>query len=238
MTQALWDRMDSIEHFAADVAHEIKNPLTSLRSAVETVARVKTPQDRDRLMEIILHDVQRLDRLISDISNASRLDAELSRDEMGRVDLRHLLESLATFQRPLLQGSENGAVALKLPAGEIVVRGNEGRLGQVFENLITNALSFSPNKAVVVAVTLEKRLVIVSVEDEGPGIPESKLETIFERFYTERPKHEDYGQHSGLGLSIAKQIVNAHGGEIFAENRYDASRRVIGARFVVVLEAA
>jgi two-component system sensor histidine kinase ChvG len=238
MTQALWDRMDSIEHFAADVAHEIKNPLTSLRSAVETVARVKTPQDRDRLMEIILHDVQRLDRLISDISNASRLDAELSRDEMGRVDLRHLLESLATFQRPLLQGSENGAVALKLPAGEIAVRGNEGRLGQVFENLITNALSFSPDKAVVVAVTLEKRLVIVSVEDEGPGIPESKLETIFERFYTERPKHEDYGQHSGLGLSIAKQIVNAHGGEIFAENRYDASRRVIGARFVVVLEAA
>lgn len=239
MTQALWDRMDSIEHFAADVAHEIKNPLTSLRSAVETVARVKNPQDRDRLMEIILHDVQRLDRLISDISNASRLDAELSRDEMGRVDLRHLLESLAALQRPLRQSSENPAVVLKLPdTRDLLVRGNEGRLGQVFENLITNALSFSPGKSVVVSVTLEKKLVIVTVEDEGPGIPENKLETIFERFYSERPKHEDYGQHSGLGLSIAKQIVDAHGGEIFAENRYDATRRVIGARFVVVLEAA
>ena len=242
MTQALWDRMDSIEHFAADVAHEIKNPLTSLRSAVETVARVKNPQDRDRLMEIILHDVQRLDRLISDISSASRLDAELSRDEMGKVDLRRLLEYIAdTQQAPLARAGENNekSVRLDLPAhADISVYGNESRLVQVFQNLIVNALSFSPGKPVAVRAAVEKKCVVIAVEDEGPGIPESKLETIFERFYSERPRHEDYGQHSGLGLSIAKQIVNAHGGEIFAENRYDAAGHVTGARFTVVLEAA
>jgi two-component system, OmpR family, sensor histidine kinase ChvG len=242
MTQALWDRMDSIEHFAADVAHEIKNPLTSLRSAVETVARVSSSQDRDRLMEIILHDVQRLDRLISDISSASRLDAELSRDEMGRVDLRRLLEYIAdTQQAPLARGGENTgkSVRLDLPAhADISVYGNESRLVQVFQNLIANALSFSPDRPLVVRAAAEKKRVIIAVEDEGPGIPENKLETIFERFYSERPRHEDYGQHSGLGLSIAKQIVNAHGGEIFAENRHDAAGHVTGARFTVVLEAA
>jgi two-component system, OmpR family, sensor histidine kinase ChvG len=242
MTQALWDRMDSIEHFAADVAHEIKNPLTSLRSAVETAARITNPADRDRLMEIILHDVQRLDRLISDISSASRLDAELSRDEMGPVDLRRMLEGLAGIQRDRhgTSGEETQSVVLDIPGRfDLSVRGNETRLARVFENLISNALSFSPpGRPITVRGKAEKKCVIVEVEDEGPGIPENKLNTIFERFYTERPRHEDYGQHSGLGLSIARQIVAAHGGEIFAENRHDEAGRVTGARFTVVLEAA
>lgn len=243
MTQALWDRMDTIERFAADVAHEIKNPLTSLRSAVETVAKVKDAGDRARLMEIIQHDVQRLDRLISDISNASRLDAELSRDEMGAADLRRVLEQLVDMHRaPLERGGKKGAsgIVLEIPQKKNVnVRGNEGRLAQVFGNLIGNALSFSPpGGTVFVRVVPDKNVVAVTVEDEGPGIPENKREAIFERFYSERPKHEDYGSHSGLGLSIARQIVQAHGGKIFAENLKDGAGKVTGACFTVILDAA
>lgn len=246
MTQALWDRMDTIENFAADVAHEIKNPLTSLRSAVETAAKVDNPKDRERLMDIIQHDVQRLDRLISDISNASRLDAELSRDEMGQVDLAALLNQLVDAQKkPLERGKHDGgqaahhALVLNLPGRrKIMVRGNESRLAQVFENLIGNALSFSPADGIVtVNVTHQKDHVIVQVEDEGHGIPESKLETVFERFYSERPKHEDYGSHSGLGLSITKQIVEAHGGRVYAENIKDEHGKITGACFTVIFEA-
>jgi two-component system sensor histidine kinase ChvG len=252
MTQALWDRMDTIERFAADVSHEIKNPLTSLRSAVETIGIVKNQRDHDRLMEIIHHDVQRLDRLISDISSASRLDSELLRDEMGAVDLNMLLLKLADAHRvPLARGRLQGGwadgdpeqgtdsvIRLSLPPDDQArVRGNEGRLAQVFDNLITNALSFSPpGSPVILTVTPDRGLVTVTVEDEGPGIPENKLETIFERFYTERPKHEDYGTHSGLGLSIARQIVRAHNGMIQAENIKDATGLVRGARFTVALE--
>ncbi len=242
MTQALWDRMDTIERFAADVAHEIKNPLTSLRSAVETASRVKG-KDREKLMTIIEHDVQRLDRLISDISNASRLDAELSREEMGTVDLRNLLERLIDIHRnPLERASdekpdndqqEDIKITLDMSAGSnIMVRGVESRLAQVFENLISNALSFSPKDGQVqIKVREEHGDAIITVEDNGRGIPENKLGNIFERFYTERPKHEDYGRHSGLGLSIAKQIIAAHQGSIFAENREEG-----GARFTVILE--
>ncbi len=243
MTQALWDRMDTIERFAADVAHEIKNPLTSLRSAVETVAKVDNASDRDRLMEIIQHDVQRLDRLISDISNASRLDAELSRDEMGAVDLRPLLEQLADLNRaPMERGAAGGGssnIVLEIPQKkDVIVRGTEGRLAQVFENLISNALSFSPpGGSVYVRVVPDKKTVKITVEDEGPGIPENKLDNIFERFYSERPKHEDFGVHSGLGLSIAKQIVEAHGGRIFAENMKAGDGRVTGACFTVILDS-
>lgn len=245
MTQALWDRMDTIENFAADVAHEIKNPLTSLRSAVETAAKVKNPKDRERLMDIIQHDVQRLDRLISDISNASRLDAELSRDEMGTVDVAALLSRLVDARRqPLERGkasetnNSHHRVSLNLPARrKIIVRGNESRLAQVFENLIANALSFSPEEGMVkINVIPQKDHVIIQVEDEGPGIPENKLETVFERFYTERPKHEDYGSHSGLGLSITKQIVEAHGGRVYAENIKGEQGRAVGACFTVILE--
>jgi two-component system sensor histidine kinase ChvG len=244
MTQALLDRMDTIERFAADVAHEIKNPLTSLRSAVETVAIIKDKKDQDRLMEIIQHDVQRLDRLITDISQASRLDAELSRDEMTLVDLRALLAQLvATHERPVvrfaLAAQDKPSVMLVLPeAGGLHVRGNEGRLAQVFENLISNALSFSPaSGTVTVRVVRERNQALIKVEDEGPGIPEGKLEAVFERFYSERPKHEAYGGHSGLGLSIAMQIISAHHGRIWAENIKDEDGKIKGARFTVMLEA-
>lgn len=250
MTQALWDRMDTIERFAADVSHEIKNPLTSLRSAVETAAIVKNQKDREKLMGIIQHDVQRLDRLITDISNASRLDAELSRDEMENVDLYLLLHKLADahknpMERSGLRDNFTGRSADESPQIRLItngtppifVRGNESRLAQVFENLISNALSFSPPRGLVtITLSLDKAYVRVTVDDQGPGIPENKLGAIFERFYSERPKHEAYGRHSGLGLSIAYQIVTAHGGRIWAENRQNNGDAVTGARFIVELE--
>ena len=255
MTGALWDRMDTIERFAADVAHEIKNPLTSLRSAVETAAIVKDREvDLNRLLDIMQHDVTRLTRLISDISNASRLDAELSREEMGSVDLGKMLTPLVNASRVMLenQAVKHGAAPGQLPPEEklvlrlaedssLIVRGSDQRLAQVFENLIGNALSFSPPEgAVVIEVRPdrdESRLA-VTVTDQGPGIPENKLENIFERFYSERPKHEHYGSHSGLGLSIARQIVKAHSGIIYAENLHDNpdnQAAVTGARFTVLL---
>lgn len=253
MAQALWDRMDSIEHFAADVAHELKNPLASLRSAVETVAIVKDDKSRAQLMEIIAHDIARMDRLISDISGASRLDAELSREAMERVSLRHALRSiLKDFRLPLdrarlgggslsIRAANNDAQIMlhDMSTEEAFVWGREQRLMQIFENLVSNALSFSPPGGTVhITIVPVKKRVVVTVEDEGPGIPENRLETIFERFYTERPTHEDYGSHSGLGLSICKQIVTALGGQIFAENIKDQNQKVAGARFTVILGQA
>jgi len=246
MTYAIFTRMDTIERFAADVAHEIKNPLTSLRSAVETARRVTDEGNRQKLMDIIQHDVQRMDRLISDISSASRLDAELSRDEMGRVDLTALMYRLRdAYKKPLKRVAEtqddgDSKIVLDLPeeAG-LFVKGNTDRLAQVFGNLLSNALSFSPdNGSVTVRVLVQNETIIVQVDDQGPGIPENKLQTIFERFYTERPQHESYGEHSGLGLSISKQIVDAHGGQLWAENIRGADGNVAGARFNVVLNKA
>jgi two-component system sensor histidine kinase ChvG len=237
MTAALWARLDAIESFAADVAHEIKNPLTSLRSAVETAARVKDPERQRRLMEIIEDDVQRLDRLISDISNASRLDAELSRAELVPVDLGRMLRMLADVHAETSPAPDAPRLALDLPQGaDLTVPGLEGRLVQVFQNVVANALSFSPPGG---TVTLGARVagdaVEVSVADEGPGLPEGKLEAIFDRFYTERPAGEKFGTHSGLGLSISKQIAEAHGGTIRAGNRRDAAGRVAGALFTIRL---
>lgn len=250
MTKALWERMDTIERFAADVAHELKNPLTSLRSAVETAARVKDDESRSKLMDIIQHDVRRLDRLISDISSASRLDAELSREEMGVVDLPALLYGLRdAYKKPLARAGsasvdEGDIVRIEVEAPEgqsIFVRGSEPRLAQVFGNLLTNAMSFSPRGGVVTVRILpgEDRITTL-VEDRGPGIPENKIDTIFERFYTERPQAESYGDHSGLGLSISRQIVDAHGGQIYAENITTdmAGMDIRGARFVVILDKA
>ncbi|MFA5592902.1 MAG: stimulus-sensing domain-containing protein [Micavibrio sp.] len=248
MTYALLTRMDTIERFAADVAHEIKNPLTSLRSAVETAARIKDETNRKKLMDIIQHDVQRLDRLISDISSASRLDAELSRDEMERVDLAALMYRLRdAYKKPLKrvgsdedEDGDDAKIALDLPEESgLFVKGNTDRLAQVFGNLLSNALSFSPGDAhVYVRVVVQHDTIMVQVDDAGPGIPENKLQTIFERFYTERPQHESYGEHSGLGLSISKQIVDAHGGQIWAENLRDTGGAIKGARFNVVLNKA
>ena len=233
MTEGLWLRMDATEQFAADVAHEIKNPLTSLRSAVETVARVEDPQQQKQLMGIILDDVSRLDRLISDISDASRLDAELSRAETGPVSLATLLETLGEISN---SGDKPDAahVAIDLPPDDsLEVAGLEGRLAQVFRNLLGNAASFSPpDGKIFVRARRSNGGVRIEVEDQGPGIPKGKEEAIFSRFYSERPEKEKFGTHSGLGLSISKQIVEAHGGTISAENAENG-----GACFTVRLPA-
>ncbi|HET8727233.1 MAG TPA: stimulus-sensing domain-containing protein [Alphaproteobacteria bacterium] len=234
MTAALWARMDAIERFAADVSHELKNPLSSLRSAVETVSRVTDPEQRRRLMAIIVEDVQRLDRLITDISDASRLDSELSRAEAESVDIGRMLEMLADLYRTT--ADEGGPRFTLTVEGnrKLMVPGLEDRLVQVFRNLITNAISFAPpGSTIAVAARRRGAMVEVTIDDEGPGIPPSKLEAIFDRFYTERPASEKFGTHSGLGLAISKQIVEAHRGRIFAENRKDGS----GARFTVQIPA-
>ncbi len=240
MTEALWQRLDAIESFAADVAHEIKNPLTSLRSAVETAARIKDPEQQTRLMEIILDDVQRLDRLISDISDASRLDAELSRDEPAPLDLSRLLSALVEVYRTSGAHDDKTIVFSETASGPVTVIGNEGRLVQVFQNLLVNAFSFSPpNSELRVTIGTVGTEAWASVEDQGPGIPENSLTKIFERFYSERPEGERFGTHSGLGLSISRQIVEAHDGSIVAENRRDETTgEIAGARFTVRLPLA
>ncbi len=238
MTDALWERMQAIESFAADVSHEIKNPLTSLRSAVETAARITDPEQQSRLMAIIQEDVKRLDRLITDISGASRLDAELARAQLERIDFGRLLETLVEVQNST-ESTERATLALDLPDhAELFVSGVEVRLVQVIQNLVGNAFSFSPaDKPVRLAAVLDDGMVEITVDDDGPGIPEDNLSTIFERFYSERPDGEPFGTHSGLGLSISRQIVEAHGGTIKAANRYDSNGAVAGARFTVRLPA-
>lgn len=238
MTDALWLRMDAIEQFAADVSHELKNPLTSLRSAVETVAHIHDPKSRARLMEIILEDVARLDRLISDISDASRLDAELSRADAQPVDIGRMLETLANVAE-VSAGERQATIHAEIKKrAPLVVNGIESRLVQVFQNLIANAVSFSPTGG---TITLKAErvngMVVAEVLDEGPGIPDGLEKQIFARFYSHRPNHEAFGLHSGLGLSISQQIVSAHGGTVRAENRQDGAGGPQGARFVVELPA-
>lgn len=235
---ALWNRMDAIERFAADVAHEIKNPLTSIRSAIETLRRVQDPERQQRLLAVIADDVKRLDRLISDISDASRVDAELSRVAVERVDIAPILATLADIHETT-RTPDAPRLVLEAPAAGLTVNGLEGRLVQVFRNLIGNAVSFSPKGGTIRLIGRRTGgMVEVAVEDEGPGIPEAKLEHIFERFYSERPQGEQFGTHSGLGLSISRQIVEALRGRIVAENRRDEKGAVIGARFVVRLPEA
>jgi two-component system sensor histidine kinase ChvG len=240
MTAALWQRMDAIESFAADVAHEIKNPLTSLRSAVETAANVKDPGQQRKLLAVVLDDIQRIDRLISDISDASRLDAELSRATRTPVDVAGLLTTLSDMPSTTSGGGKPTLTVEAETGTDLQVPAIEGRLVQVFRNLIANAVSFSPLEGrITCRVTRESSedgdLVTVAIEDQGPGIPENKRETIFERFYTERPEGEKFGIHSGLGLSISRQIVEAHGGTLRAENLTGEDGKVGGARFTVRL---
>jgi two-component system sensor histidine kinase ChvG len=238
MTTALWQRMDAIEHFAADVAHEIKNPLTSMRSAVETVVRTTNPDHQRKLLAILQDDVQRLDRLISDISDASRLDAELSRAQSEIVSLGPLLATLGEVYNTVAE-QQAVTVVLSFPdADALEVNGLEDRFVQVLRNLIGNALSFSPKESTLrLAAIRHGGDVIVTVEDQGPGIPAGKENAIFERFYSERPAGEKFGTHSGLGLSISKQIIEAHGGSITASNRHDDTGAVCGACFTVRLPA-
>jgi two-component system sensor histidine kinase ChvG len=237
MTHALSERMDAIESFAADVAHEIRNPLTSMRSAVETLDLVKDPVARERLFGILKNDVQRLDRLVTDISNASRLDAELSRDQPKIINLERLIgDVVALYQATLRPGEVQ--VAFNRPQGmePITVLGREGPLSQIFRNLVDNARSFSPHGDVVtVGLVRAKGQAIATVSDNGPGIPPENTETVFERFYTSRPKGTAFGGNSGLGLSIARQIAEAHGGTLHAENRKGADGKVVGAMFILTL---
>ncbi|CAA9217695.1 MAG: Sensor histidine kinase ChvG [uncultured Acetobacteraceae bacterium] len=231
----LWARIDTNERFAADVAHELRNPLTSVRSAIETLRRIENPEQQRRLLAIIADDAVRMDRLIADISDSSRVDAELSRTVAVPVDIAPILSTLAELHATTRAEGEP-AVALEAPATGLVVRGVEGRLVQVLRNLLGNALSFSPRDGTVrVRARPAGAWVEVVVDDEGPGIPEAKLEGIFERFYSERPQGEGFGKHSGLGLSISKQIVEGLRGKIAAENRRDADGKVMGARFIVRL---
>ncbi|MFH2017233.1 MAG: sensor histidine kinase [Pseudomonadota bacterium] len=245
MTNALYARIEAIESFAADVSHELKNPLTSLRSAVETLPIARNDDSRKRLMDVIQHDVRRLDRLITDISDASRLDAELARQDATKVDLKSLVSDLVNFSRE--GGRLKKAVDIELKVGKLpqgakgwTVLGHDLRLGQVLTNLIENARSFVPDEGgrIVVSMTRSGRRIVVSVDDNGPGIRAENIDRIFERFYTDRPGSESFGQNSGLGLSISRQIVEAHGGTLTAENIPGLKPGDIrGARFVISLPA-
>jgi len=244
MTNALYSRIEAIESFAADVSHELKNPLTSLRSAVETLPLAKTDESRARLLAIIQHDVSRLDRLITDISDASRLDAELQRQEAAPVDFAKLLSTLVAVANEVKR-DDGVTVTLRFEDGggsAFLVPGHDSRLGQVVDNLIENARSFSPAGGTVrVTCRRLKSNIEIYVDDDGPGVRPDAFEKVFERFYTDRPQH-GFGQNSGLGLSISKQIVDAHGGAIWVENRAgapdaDGTPTVAGARFIVRLPA-
>jgi two-component system sensor histidine kinase ChvG len=250
MTNALYRRIDAIEAFAADVSHELKNPLTSLRSAVETLQYARNDEQRDRLITIVKDDVRRLDRLITDISDASRLDAELARNQARPVNAEQLLSTLVDYMRETRKpGQPDIRLEVVEPRASLnrrkafVVLGHDNRLGQVVRNLVDNAVSFSPpGSMVTVKLRRLPREVEFRVEDEGPGINAEHLEKIFERFYTDRPSGY-FGKNSGLGLSISRQIVEAHGGTITAGNRLgpvdsEGNRPVLGARFIVRLPAA
>ncbi len=237
-SEALWSRMDATEQFAADVAHEIKNPLSSIRSAIETLARIEDPVARKRLLAIITEDVMRLDRLISDISDASRVDAELSRAAPAPVNVVGILNLLAEINAAT-GSSTDARLLVEAPDTPLLVQAVEDRLVQVLRNLIGNAQSFSPDGGTILLKAADAgAMVEISVEDQGPGMPEARLEHVFDRFYSERPHGERFGQHSGLGLSISRQIVEALKGSIAAENRRDGFGEVIGARFVVRLPKA
>ncbi len=241
MTAALYMRIDAIEAFAADVAHELKNPLTSLHSAIETLEQTQQDDQRALLLRIIKDDVLRLDRLISDISNASRLDAELLRSEMEIVDVHNMLETIVSVYGSI-DAEDSPTIVLNSENQPLAVTGIKEHLAQVIRNLIDNARSFNPPGEVVQLRTSKHHdKVVIEVEDRGPGISDDKLEVIFDRFYTERPEGDQNDSHSGLGLNICQQIIAVHGGEIWAENIYtdvDGERTCTGARFTISLPSA
>jgi two-component system, OmpR family, sensor histidine kinase ChvG len=246
MTRALHNRMDSIERFAADVAHEIKNPLTSLRSAIETFEIVKKSADKTRLMQMVKEDIQRLDQLITDISQTSRLDSELARDMFQKVDLKALLSDLVDLWREPIDRLHNNGEASELMHIEMtprscVIMGKNDSLAQAFQNIISNALSFNDETKGPITIKIRREpqedLIRITIEDHGPGMSEAVLEKIFQRFYTDRPEKKKNKKNSGLGLSIAKQIIEAHNGTIRAENIYDRQRNTLGARFIIQLHA-
>jgi len=239
MTHALSERMEAIERFAADVAHELRNPMTSIRSAVETLDIVKDPEPRRRLLSILQQDVGRLERLITDISNASRLDAELGRETPRPLDVARLLREICSVYEVTAKPGDVPVRFLEAMGSDpLRVSAREGPLGQVIRNLVDNARSFTPiGGEVRIRAYRGRGEVVIQIDDDGPGVPPENLETIFERFYTSRPKGAAFGGNSGLGLAIARQIVEAHGGRIWAENR-SADAKVTGARFTVALPPA
>ena len=230
MTRDLLNRMDAIASFAADVSHEIKNPLTSLRSAVETILIIKDEKQKKKLMAIALDDINRLDRLITDISGASRLDADLLKDEMTTINLTDLINGFIKIRKETVKG-----IQFKLHLeNDLFILGNQSRLIQVFDNLITNSISFSPKDGEIRIDALKvKGKVQVSISDQGKGISEGKKDTIFNRFYSDRPKDEQFGTHSGLGLSIVKQILTSHKAKIYADNIYGIKKDIKGAKFTI-----
>ena len=233
MLNSIWNRMDAIENFAADVAHEIKNPLTSLKSAVEVASNTRNKKQLNKLSKIINQDIQRLDRLVTDISNASRLDAELSREGMKKIDIKKILEETVIFYN-----REKKKILFNfIKDTNYVTHGNEQRLSQVFNNLIDNALSFNKhNKKIEIFLKNNKKNIFIEISDYGPGIHTNNFNKIFDRFYTERPSDEKFGQHSGLGLSIVKQILDVHKGLIKVENKTEKNKKVIGAKFTIILK--
>jgi two-component system sensor histidine kinase ChvG len=231
MSQALRNRIDATEAFAADVTHELKNPLASLRSAVDSLERIEDPELRRQLIEIVRHDVARLDRLIVDIAEVSRLDAELSRARFEPVDLGGLIEPMVESWEARA-GARDVRIAFARPrAGSTIIQGDEARLARAIDNLVDNAISFSPVGGLVeIGASRVGGAVIVGVEDEGPGVPKAARRKIFRRFHSLRPESEDFGRHSGLGLAIAKATVEGHDGGIAIEDRRDGRS---GARFVI-----
>ena len=234
MTRELQSRIDHIAEFAADVAHELKNPISSIRSASETIGKIKNIKEQTQLIKVIQNDVARVDRLINDISAASRLDAELSRIEMTKIDITDLLSTLIDIRSSTI----NCNINFFKEVDKCYIWGNDNRVAQVFDNLIQNAASFS-TKNCTIDIRLEKKSdkIIILVEDNGPGFSEIGINKIFDRFYTERPKAEKFGNHSGLGLSISKQIIEAHGATIEVFNRLDKKRKCIGATVKTVFTA-
>ncbi len=233
MIKELQNRVDHIANFAADVAHELKNPLTSLRSATETYTKLNKKDEQEQLLEIIQKDVERIDRLINDISLSSRLDAELIRMEFRTINLSDLVRTLIKIRKTSLRYKIE--VIHKKP--DLFVQGDETKLAQVLDNIINNSYSFSRKNGKILLTLKEiSNKIYVIIEDEGSGFPNSAIKKVFNRFYTERPTSEEFGKHSGLGLSISKQIIEAHQGSIFAENRLDKKRKVIGARIVIILK--
>ena len=237
MTTNLWQRMDATERFAADVSHEIKNPLTSIQSAVETASKVSEKSKRDTLFALVLDDVKRLDRLISDISAASRLDSELNREKTSAIDIKQMLTSFHDISISIKRFTPD-KVKLKIINNDLahIVDGYEDQLVRVIGNLVDNAETFSPKgKPIIIRCEVKQNHILITIEDRGGGIPETKLETVFNRFYSERPSDEKFGTHSGLGLSICKQIIAAHYGDIWAENIYSKDKKKIGAKLSVAL---
>ena len=239
LTTALWNRMDAIESFAADVAHEIKNPLNSLRSAVETAAKLDDPKKTKQLLQIVLDDVTRLDRLITDISEASRVDADMSKSNTRTIDVVHLIAPIVQLYSAQSRTRDITVDLFVDPTLHFYVHTIESRLVQVVRNLLDNAISFSPQGGIVgVHINGRKHEIEIAITDEGPGIPADRLEKIFDRFYTDRPRDEKFGLHSGLGLSISRQIVTAMGGNLRAENITGVDDKILGARFIITLPAA